>query len=558
MMSERLLKGLALSLVITLASCFNVWGQNTRYNILWISCEDIGPVLGCYGAEGISTPNIDRLASEGILYENAYATTGVCAPSRFAVITGTFPTRMGAHNMRTGNHWGYRAPEEETYLDYKQVTDRTGRNVPEYSVVLPSYVKCFTEYLREAGYYTTNNPKCDYQFSTPVTAWDEVGSRASYKGTPEGMPFFSVINLGVTHESQIWKKAGDPLLVDTSTIIIPEYYPDIPVVRKDVGRKYSNIVELDRQVGDILAELENEGLLENTIIFFWSDHGGPLLRQKRAVGNSGLHVPLIVRFPDGYGKGTRVDSIVSLMDLGPTALSLAGIEPPAYMDGKAFLGQYRDSVGWRYAYGNADRFDEYTGMSRSVIDGRFVYIRNFMPHLPYTYRLKYREQIDMVPVLFEMAEQGKLFGGAAYIFTDYTPTEELYDLSVDPDEIVNLAGDAAYASKLSELRAALGYWQLETGDKGFIPEHDLVRMMWPGFIQPSTEDVTFLTKDGLVEITTQTDGASIAYQLGDEIGSDHWNLYFEPLAVGNGSKIAARAVRIGYRTSSISFFNVEK
>ena len=526
-----------------------------KYNILWISCEDIGPVLGCYGNTGISTPNIDRLASEGILFENAYSTSGVCAPSRFSVITGMYPARVGAQNMRTGNHWGYKEPEKESYLSYKQVRDKEGNNVPEYSVVPPDFVKCFTEYLRERGYYTTNNPKCDYQFNCPITAWDEVGGSATYKNRPVGMPFFSVFNLGVTHESQLWKKANDPLLADTSIIRIPDYYPDIEVVRSGVGRKYSNIMELDTQVEEILDELEREGLLDNTIIFFWSDHGGPLLRQKRAVGNSGLHVPLIVRFPDKRKAGQRNKNIVSLMDLGPTVLSLAGIEPPSYMDGIPFLGAFKDSTAHRYAFGNADRFDEYTGMSRSVIDGRYVYIRNFMTHLPYTYRLKYREQVEMNKALIEMNERGELIGDAAYIFMDYHPREELYDLKNDPYEVRNLAGNTEYSDKLIELRKALAGWQLEIGDKGFIPESELINMMWPGYKQPITEPVVFkLLGDSTLVLNSSTKGASIAYQINPGPG-DKWMLYYEPLRLEKGQSIKARAVRLGYRTSEPSSYD---
>ncbi|MBI9062009.1 MAG: sulfatase-like hydrolase/transferase [Marinilabiliaceae bacterium] len=527
--------------------------QAERYNILWLSCEDIGPVMATYGAPGIETPNIDRLAKEGIQYNHAYSTVGVCAPSRSSIITGMYPVSIGSQHMRTGNHWGYRSPEKETYASYKKVSDKTGRNVPEYSVVPPSYVKCFTEYLRAAGYFCTNSAKCDYQFSCPITAWDEVGNDAHFMNRKEGQPFFAVFNNGVTHESQIWKKKKDPLLVDTSQVVIPAYFADLPVVRQDVGRKYSNIQELDQDIGKWLDQLEAEGLLDKTIIFFWSDHGGPLLRQKRAVGNSGLHVPLIVRFPDQRMAGTVVDDIVSLMDLGPTVLSLAGIEPPQHMHGKAFLGEYKSDAGHTYAFGSADRFDEHTDMSRSVIDGRYVYIRNFMPQLPLTYRLFYREQIDMTQTLLEMDQRGELTGDAAYIFRKTKPVEELYDLKTDPDEVHNLANDPTHQTKLVELRKALAKWQLEVGDKGFIPEHDMVNMMWPGLIQPSTASVTFQASSRhKVELDCVTEGASIAFQKGTQIGTDHWQLYTEPILLKKGETVRARTVRLGYKTSEIT------
>jgi len=521
------------------------------YNILWLSCEDIGPVLEAYGTEGIKTPNIDRLAREGIRYNKAYATVGVCAPSRASIITGMYPVSIGAHNMRTGNHWGFKQAEDEQYKKASKVKDKTGRNVPEYSVVPPWYVRCFSEYMREAGYYCTNNAKCDYQFNCPITAWDKVGNNAHYKNRADGQPFFAVFNHGITHESQIWKRQNEALTVDTAVIRIPDYYANIPVVRRDVGRKYSNIEELDKQIGQWLQKLEEENLLDKTIIFFWSDHGGPLLRQKRAVGNSGLRVPLIVRFPDKRMAGTVVDDIVSLMDLGPTVMSLAGIKAPKHMHGKAFLGQYRSNAARNYAFGSADRFDEHTQMSRSVIDGRYVYIRNYMMDQAYTYPLYYREQIEMTQTLIKMNEQSALQGDAQYIFQKSLPREELYDLNNDPDEVHNLVNDVKHQAKLKELRSALYQWQLAVNDKGFIPEHDLVNLMWPGGIQPETLPVEIIKNGKTIELHCATKGASIAYQLDDNIGSDHWQLYSKPLKTKAG-KIAARAVRIGYSTSSLN------
>ncbi|TLX72778.1 choline-sulfatase [Labilibacter sediminis] len=525
-------------------------GKDNRYNILWLSCEDIGTSFSVYGAKGIQTPNIDRLAKEGIRYNKAYATVGVCAPSRASIITGMYPARIGAQHMRTGNHWGYREPEKETYQQVKKIKDIRGHNIPEYSVVTPEHVKCFTEYLRADGYYCTNNAKCDYQFSAPLTAWDENGSKAHFENRKGDQPFFAVFNHGVTHESQIWKKKDDPLLVNPDQLEIPAYFPDIAEVRKDVARKYSNIVEFDQAVGEWVDYLQKNDLYNKTIIFIWSDHGGPLLHQKRAVGNSGLQVPLIVRYPDKRDAGKVVNDIVSLMDLGPTVLSLAGIEPPQYMDGKAFLGPYKSKQSRQYMFGSADRFDEHTDMSRSVIDGRFVYIRNFRPELPMTYRLAYREQIDMTSKLMELDEAGELEGDASYIFMKTKPLEELYDLVTDPYEVKNLALIPKYRDKLIELRSALGQWQLEVGDKGFIPEGEMVNMMWPGGQQPNTDPVQFINSGNHeLILESKTPGASIAYQINDNIGSPHWELYSKPISIKNIDNIKARAVRIGYKTS---------
>ena len=521
-------------------------------NVIWLSTEDMGPLLGAYGVDVIKTPNLDKLAKEGVRYTNAYSTAGVCAPSRFSIITGMYSTRLGAQNMRTGNHHNFHTPEEVTQKTYIGVKDKTGRNVPEYDVVVPANVKCFTEVLREEGYYCANNYKCDYQFNAPFTAWDDVSYSASYKNAPKDKPFFFVRNFLVTHESRMWKRKDEPLTVNPEDVIVPDYFADIPEVRKDIARKYSNIEEMDRQLGEIMKDLEADGLLDSTIIMFWSDHGGNLLRQKRAVGNSGLNVPLIIRYPDKRRAGEVEDRIVSLMDLGPTVMSLLNIKPPIHYDGKAFAGAFEEAPR-SFAFGSADRFDEAVDMQRSVLDGRYVYIKNFMPELPLIYRNKYREQITMNAKLIELNRTKKLEGDAAYIFMETKPREELYDLENDPFEVHNIAYDPDQSIRLEKFRKALADWQLEIGDKGFIPEHDLVEMFWPGMIQPVTDDVSFeILKNGKLKLESTTEGASIGYQISDEIGTNQWQLYTEPIEINKNLKLVARAIKIGFKASSIT------
>ena len=521
-------------------------------NIVWLSTEDMGPILGSYGNKVIKTPNLDKLAKEGVRYTNAYSTVGVCAPSRFSIITGVYSARIGAHNMRTGDYHNYKTPEEVTHKTYKGIKDKTGRNIPEYEVVPPTYVKPFTEILRKKGYYTANNFKCDYQFNAPFTAWDEVSYSVSYKDAPAGKPFFYVRNFLVTHESRIWQRKNKPLTVKQSEVIVPTYFADIPEVRQDIARKYSNIEEMDRQVGELMKQLEEDELLDNTIIMFWSDHGGNLLRQKRAVGNTGLHVPLIIRYPNKKMAGKVDDRIVSLMDLGPTVLSLLNIKPPNHYDGKAFAGKYEEAPR-KLVFGTADRFDETTDMQRSVLDGRFVYIKNFLPQLPLIYRNRYREQITMNAKLIELNRQKKLKGDAAYMFMKTKPREELYDLENDPYEVHNLAENPNYEKHLSKYRKALANWQLEIGDKGFIPEHDLIELFWPEMRQPVTKNVLFTEQSqGMLQLECKTEGTSIGYQTGKEIGTNHWNLYHTPIQQKNNQKIVARAIRIGYKASEIT------
>jgi len=541
-------------LIFTLSFIHVVNGQNTNIkppNIVWISVEDMGPVLSIYGNEALNTPNIDRLAKEGVKYTNAYATVGVCAPSRFSIITGMYPTRLGAHNMRTGDHNNFKWPEDVKFRQEKGVIDKSGVNIPDYEVVTPSYVKPFTEYLRAEGYYCVNDNKCDYQFNAPFTAWDDVFGGGSYNNAPYGAPFFYVKNYYTTHESRIWMRKDKPITVNPDDIPVPDYYPDIPMVRNDIARKYSNIEALDKEVGQLLEQLEADGVLENSVIFFWSDHGGNLLRQKRAVGDSGLHVPLIIRYPDGYRAGEIENRMVSLMDLGPTVLSMAGIQPPDHMDGKAFEGVFEQPPR-KYIFGSADRFDECTDMQRSVLDGRFVYIKNFMPERPLIYRNKYREQIPMNKHLIELDSLDMLKGDAAYIFMKSKPIEELYDLESDPYEVHNLATDSIYSQKLKELRVQLKQWQTSIDDKGFIPEHELIETFWPNMKQPKTDDVLIITNEQNLTLSCKTEGASIGFQLGDDIGSKYWQLYTKPVEIKPNEKIRARAIRIGYKASNIS------
>tara|TARA_B100001057_G_scaffold470436_1_gene531758 strand:- start:291 stop:1949 length:1659 start_codon:yes stop_codon:yes gene_type:complete len=536
-------------------SLFLVQAQEEKrkpLNIIWISCEDMGPVLSAYENPAIKTPNIDRIASEGVRYTNAYSTVGVCAPSRFSIITGMYPARLGAHNMRTGNHNNFKSPEDVFHKKNKGVLDKSGQNVPEYEVVTPPFVKAFTEHLRAEGYYCVNDNKCDYQFNAPFTAWDEVSGGATYKNAPKGTPFFYVKNYYTTHESRIWIRKDKPLTVSPDEVPIPDYYPDIPVVRNEIARKYSNIEALDKEVGQLLDQLEADGVLDHSIIFFWSDHGGNLLRQKRAVGNSGLHVPLLIRYPNGFRAGETDDRMVSLMDLGPTVMSVLGIKPPDYFDGKAFAGKYEEAPR-KYIFGSADRFDESTDMQRSVLDGRYVYIKNFMPELPLIYRNKYREQIPMNAQLIELNRQKKLKGSASYIFMKTKPIEELYDLQNDPFEVDNLAEDPTQSRRINTYRKALTQWQLEIDDKGFIPEHNLIEMFWPKMIQPITENVSIETlQKGMIQLACATEGASIGYQTGSNIGTRFWTLYHRPIKIDKNEKIHARAIKIGFKASEIT------
>jgi len=295
-------------------------------NILWLVAEDLSPVIPPFGDNTIETPNLSRLAAEGVCYDNVYSPSPVCAPSRAALATGMYPTHIGANHMRTGPWFATDVPQSllEGYAA------KPSPDFDHYEALPPTGVRMFSEYLREKGYYCTNNAKQDYQFRCSITAWDENGKTGHWKNKKARQPFFAIFNYNITHESQIWARAKDSLWVDKDLEVpVPPYLPDTEIGRQDIRQMYSNIKQMDYQVGEMLKELEAAGELDKTIIVWYTDHGGPLPRQKRLLYDSGLRVPMIIRFPNQLFAGERDDRFISFIDFGPTALSMAGIKPPA-------------------------------------------------------------------------------------------------------------------------------------------------------------------------------------------------------------------------------------
>lgn len=510
-------------------------------NILWLVTEDISPYLACYGDSTATTPNLDRLAREGVRYTNVFDVSGVCAPSRSALITGMYPTSIGTDNMRT------------------QAAFPT-IGIPKYSVVLPPEVKMFSELMRKGGYYCTNNGKEDYQFEGLRAGWDENSNDAHWRNRPKGKPFFSVFNFMVTHESKIWAKKNDPLLVDPAKVKLPPYYPESPVIRKDMARMYSNIMEMDKQVGTMLKQLEDDGLLEKTIIVFYSDNGGPVPRGKREVYDAGLHVPMLIRFPGKKDAGTTDDRLISFVDFAPTTLSLAGLPVPKYMQGQPFLGTQKANPR-KYIFAARDRMDSEYDMVRAVRDNRYKYIKNFQPEKPFIQNIVYRQQMDLMNELVRLNKEGKLNEVQKLWFRKTKPAEELYDTQNDPYELNDLASDPKYTSKLKELRSELERWMKLTNDKGFIPEKQWIESMWPGMVQPVTTNPVFTLNKGKVEITSATKGASLSWQItnkGQKPDEKAWQIYNEPVLITADQTLYAMAERIGYKSSKILDFSLNR
>lgn len=515
-----------------------------RPNIVWLVAEDLGPYIPSFGDSTVETPNISWLASEGIRYSHVFSPSGVCAPSRSAIATGMYPSHTGSHHMRTGGN-----PE---YFP---------KGLVPYEAVPPAEVKMHSEYLRRAGYYCTNNAKEDYQFRKPVTAWDESSGQAHWRNRKPGQPFFAIFNFGVTHESQIWRKANDSLWIDEDLDVpIPPYLPDNEVGRQDVRRMYSNIKEMDAQIGEIIRQLEEDHLLDSTIIFWYADHGGPLPRMKRLCYDSGLRLPMVIRFPDKRNAGEMDDQLISFIDFKPAILSLAGIQPPDYVDGRAFLGKYATTDERKYIHAGGDRFDAKYDMIRAVRDKQFKYLRNYHPEKGYYLPVAYREQMPVMQELLRMRDAGELNEIQAQWFRESKPREELFDCVNDPHELNNLAEQPQYREKLEELRAECDRWLAEIDDKGLMPEPEFLETIWPGQIQPETAAPVFEDTEAGIVISCSTPGASIGYQVmasTEQEPGKRWMVYTEPVKLESGQKLAVITHRIGYKPTEVHAYPEE-
>jgi arylsulfatase A-like enzyme len=504
-------------------------GAGARPNVVWIVADDMSLEVGAYGDPVARTPNLDRLAREGTRYVNVFATAGVCAPSRAALITGMYATSIGAHHMRS--------------LD------------GGYQPVPPPEVKAFTEHLRAAGYYASSAAKLDYQFSgtlsdAPLTNWDE--PNGDWRGRAPEQPFFAYVTLLETHESQLF---GDTSTTETdpALVSVPPYYPDTLVVRRDFARHYDNVARVDARVGEVLARLEEDGVAEDTIVFFFADNGRGFPRDKRWIYDGGIHMPLIVRWPGRVPAGEVEDRLVSYVDLAPTVLALAGVPVPAHVQGRVFLGPDAGPAP-EFVFAAEDRHDEATDRIRAVRDARFKYIRNYQPETPYGQTIRFRDNLATMQEIFRLHEEGTLAPPADWYYRATKPVEELYDTLVDPSELTNLVGSPQHRDVLERMRAAHERWVVETGDLGAIPEDELAERFWPGGVQPMTPPPAPSPAGGSfagpVEVTVAepVPGASIAYTF--ESGEDpHWLLYTSPLMVHASGTLRLRAVRYGWAES---------
>lgn len=449
----RAMKRAHVALLASLALASAAPAAPDKPNILWITSEDNCPMLGCYGDAYAKTPNLDALAARGLRYTRACSNAPVCAPARTALITGMYPAALGAQHMRS-------------------------------MVPLPEGMKLYPQHLREAGYYCTNNSKEDYNVSKPDGTWDESSKKAHWRNRPAGKPFFAVFNLEITHESQL-RNAIDPKdkIHDPAGARVPAYHPDTSEVRANWAQHYDRLTMMDAQAARLLKEIEDAGLAGDTIIFYFGDNGCGMPRGKRWLYELGLRVPLIVHVPEkfralapaGYRAGGSTDRLVSFVDFGPTVLSLAGIRTPSNMHGKAFMGTCADEAR-ACNFGFRNRMDERFDFTRSAEDGRWLYIRNFMPHIPQGQYLAYMFQTQATQVWKQLYDEGKLTPEQS-TFWKSKAAEELYDLAADRDQVHNLVRSDAPEAKaaLQKLRQALDDHMRSTRDLGFVPEAEMHR-----------------------------------------------------------------------------------
>jgi arylsulfatase A-like enzyme len=545
----RLLAGLAALTPLLLGGCAETPPPAAaarvpaRPNIILITAEDLSPRFGSYGDSVAVTPNVDRLAAEGVRFTRAFTTAGVCAPSRSALITGVSQETLGTMHMRTRD---YGAKMKEGF---------------PYEAVPPAEVKAFPELLRAAGYYTVNDQKTDYQFGDPFTVWDQNRDEANWNARRPGQPFFLMFNHEHTHESRTWPLDTDAKLhpsvphvmkqnarldaektfapTDPAQVRVPAYFPDTPVVRANIAREYDNVRAMDAAVGRLLDRLRSEGRFDDSIIIFMTDHGDGLPRGKRTIFDSGTQVPFIIRFPDKRYAGTVRGDLVSAIDLAPTFLHWAKAPVPKWIQGRdLFGGKAPDAI-----YMGGDRFDEVPQRFRGVREARYHYIR-YYSDLPVIPSLAYQ---NVNPI---MREWRRLLaaGGLTPLQRSYlegpAAREMLFDTASDPDEVTNLAGDPKFAAVRKRLSAKLDRWIAASGDQGRDSEAVMTERMWPGGKQPMTEPVTACrAATGKIRLASPTPGASIGWG-----GSDgKTNLYAGPLNAD--APFASRAIRYGYKPS---------
>ncbi|RKT35689.1 arylsulfatase A-like enzyme [Microbacterium sp. AG1240] len=534
----------------------------TSPNIVWISTHDINPHIGPYsdlwpGAEVPPTPRLDELARQGVRFDQAFAAAPVCAPSRSAIMTGCYPTAIGTMHMRT-------------------------------KAVPPPETRLLAEYFRAAGYYTTNNWFTDFQVETPPTAFDDCSATAHWRDRPEGAPFFAAFHSLITHESRIY---GDAMhaeatatlsaeeRTDPSEVPVPPYHPDTAATRASWARYYDLVMAMDVWVGGILDQLDEDGLTDETLVVFWSDHGASFPGAKRWASEAGLRVPLLVRWPGKIAPGSHRPEVVQMLDLAPTMMHAAGLSVPAHMHGvPLFSPDGQPLAAAPYAYGARDRMDAQEDTVRTVRDQRYRYTVNIHPDRSAMQYNHYPDHVGTWNELRRLAhEEGEMLslGHVPALLTDPQrslvsagrPAEELYDIADDPHETRNLIDDPAHHPVRERLRGALDAWRSTHPDLGVVPETELLAQWRPGGASRPTSTPVARSDADLVTVACDTPGSSIAWTTSPPVAARErsklemqtgaplpdgrrWHLYTGPFTPPRDAEVWVGAWRLGYAPSA--------
>ncbi len=541
--STLLTKYLLVNALLLSASAFS----QDKPNILLLVAEDLSSRVASFGDQVAQTPNLDKLASTGIRYTNVFTTAGVCATSRTALITGVHQITVGGQHMRVRNF------EQSPY-----------RAVP------PINIKAFPELLRHQGYFTYVSNKLDYQFSNitmntgPFTIWDSEGNNPTWRHSDRksDQPFFGMYHFNITHESKLMPKQLNKNLASSNyeqrfspeQVDVPPFLPDTPKVRQAIASIYDHVYLMDREVGQVLSQLEEDGLAENTIVIWTTDHGDALPRAKREIYDSGIKVPLIIHWPEKYRPkslhpGSEKAQLISFVDLAPSILAMAGAKIPSFIQGKPYIVD--QTLNERdFIYASKDRIDEFYFRERAVRNKSFKYIKNFMPGKPGGIKLKYREQLPFMADIWAALKNNELTQGQRFFYQN-RPDEELYDITVDPHELNNLAENPQYKTKLIEMRQAYQDFSLRVPDQGAQQEIAQATTSWPNGIQPKTPQPRISIKNNVVSLSNKLDGASLGYQLNQQ----PWQAYSKPFLVSDSDSLKAKAVRYGWKESDVSIAN---
>ena len=474
-------------------------------NFLWLVCEDQSLFFSMYGDSSANTPNINQLAQDGIVYQNCYTPSPVCAPSRSSLITGMYPTTLGTQHMRA-----YKKPESNNTINSHNL-------LPYYSAKPKKSIRFFTEDLRANGYYCSNNSKEDYNMTTSPLAWDESSKTAHWRNRQKGQPFFSVFNFNVTHESNIWKNKTSHSKEELENVLIPNFFPNDDVIKGDLLTNYKNIEKLDKQIGIIIEQLKADGLYENTIIFFFSDHGGPFPRYKRSIYETGIRVPFVAKWIGDTFRGDN-HQLISFVDFAPTILDAANIKREFPFEGVSFFKKDQR----RYVYAATDRFDEYTDVRRSIRESKFKLIYNGDTTTPIYKPVSYRKQMKTMQVLDSLHKNQDLNTCFTNWYSKNKGRFELYDISEDYYEINNLIQDPKYHEIYKKLQYKLFSW-MESSDFGNMSESKMLDEMFTKSMtiaKPNTPQI--IINDAGCFIKPNNLDASVGWRNKNEFV---WNVY---------------------------------